>query len=150
MKVVTWQTPRGGTLDICRECETILKATRVWPRGPDGQEYCQVSEGAHEGRCHVHAGIRTGLALSRPPSGFHGRVINGVFFLGRAEIARLREEDREAGRSGAYWTDRGPCYTPIPSGEDSRICARCGWSHAPRLATWEVEEILSGSGEVSR
>ncbi len=48
MKVVTWQSPSGDTLDICRECEVRLQRDRQWPKDGRGQEYCSVHHGLHE------------------------------------------------------------------------------------------------------
>jgi hypothetical protein len=50
-QVVTWQAPGGGTLNVCLSCEKRLHTERRWPRDARGQEYCQVSHGAHDGRC---------------------------------------------------------------------------------------------------
>lgn len=52
-KVVTWQSPRGGKLDVCTRCETILRRARTWPKDSAGQEYCTVSFGKHVGRCDL-------------------------------------------------------------------------------------------------
>ena len=56
MKVVTWQAPNGQTLNICLRCEDqiLLDSAAAWPRNARGEEYCQVSHGAHDGRCDVH------------------------------------------------------------------------------------------------
>ena len=48
-KVVTWMSPTGDTMDICRECEAKLEGR--WPKDARGQEYCQVSRGLHRGEC---------------------------------------------------------------------------------------------------
>jgi hypothetical protein len=46
MTVVTWQTPSGDTVDLCRECDKLPAQ-----RNERGEEYCQVSHGAHRGTC---------------------------------------------------------------------------------------------------
>ena len=53
MQVVTYQSPSGQTIDICRDCEQELTARASWPRDDRGQEYCSVSRGLHDGTCHV-------------------------------------------------------------------------------------------------
>lgn len=52
-KVVTWSTPRGDTIDICRECEARMAAKGTWPGHRDGGEYCHVSRGLHYGICQT-------------------------------------------------------------------------------------------------
>lgn len=49
MKVVTWQSSRGGVIDICEAHEAKLKGN--WPKDSAGEEYCTVSHGAHQGNC---------------------------------------------------------------------------------------------------
>jgi hypothetical protein len=46
MTVVTWQTPSGDTVDLCRECDKLPAQ-----RNECSEEYCQVSHGAHRGVC---------------------------------------------------------------------------------------------------
>jgi hypothetical protein len=50
-KVITWQTDSGDKINICRECESRLRAEGEWPRNQRGEEYCQVSMGLHRGHC---------------------------------------------------------------------------------------------------
>jgi hypothetical protein len=56
-KVVTWQTPRGDVIDICPSCEATLMRRKgyagAWPTNEVGEQYCQVSHGAHEGACEA-------------------------------------------------------------------------------------------------
>lgn len=48
MKVITYQSPKGNTINLTEDQIHDLKAHGVWPRDWDGQEYCTVSHGAHE------------------------------------------------------------------------------------------------------
>lgn len=60
MKVVTWQAPSGGSIEVCRRCE---KKRGNWPRNSRGEEYCSVSRGLHSGTCDLcnpSAGEMTG------------------------------------------------------------------------------------------
>ena len=50
-RVVSYQAPGGGMINICSQCQKKLKDN--WPRDGQGREYCQVSIGAHRGRCHI-------------------------------------------------------------------------------------------------
>jgi hypothetical protein len=53
-RVVTWMAPNSGSkIHICRRCERKLMGTPDWPRDGSGQEYCQVSQGLHLGRCQA-------------------------------------------------------------------------------------------------
>lgn len=52
-RVVTWQSPSGQTIDVCRICEERLNAEHTWPRDGRGEEYCQVSRGEHHGECDL-------------------------------------------------------------------------------------------------
>ena len=54
MRVVTWQSQSGETIDVCDECQRRLEAAREWPRDGCGREYCSVSHGLHRGQCDVH------------------------------------------------------------------------------------------------
>lgn len=49
MKVITYQSPNGGTIDLSRKQIAMLEAARVWPRNECGEEYCTVSYGLHFG-----------------------------------------------------------------------------------------------------
>jgi len=52
MRVVTYQSPRGGRISLCQKCEDEIKASgKSWPKDGDGQEYCQVHYGLHSGQC---------------------------------------------------------------------------------------------------
>lgn len=51
MRVITWATPTGHTIDITPAQEEILRASGRWPREASG-EYCQVHRGLH----HTDAG----------------------------------------------------------------------------------------------
>ena len=50
-RVVTWQSPRGGTVDVCLSCERARMGR--WPRDRWGDEYCTASRGLHEGSCDL-------------------------------------------------------------------------------------------------
>ena len=51
-RVITYQAPgTGSTKNICRACER--KVLGRWPKDHLGQEYCQVSQGLHEGTCDI-------------------------------------------------------------------------------------------------
>ena len=52
MKVVSWKSPSGETVDVCQDCE--LRLAGRWPRDQKGEEYCSVSRGLHHGECEVH------------------------------------------------------------------------------------------------
>lgn len=52
-KVVTWQSPSGQAINICRKCEQRLRSSNSWPKDSQGQEYCQVSHGLHTSVCHT-------------------------------------------------------------------------------------------------
>lgn len=52
MKVITWSTPRGKQIDLCKNCSEnddvkVIDATT-------GDEYCQVSQGLHSGGTCYH------------------------------------------------------------------------------------------------
>lgn len=49
MKVVTYQSPNGDTINLTRAQASKLTAARMWPRDYRGQEYCSVSHGLHRG-----------------------------------------------------------------------------------------------------
>lgn len=61
-QVITYQSPRGNTIDLCRACIDHYRALGDWPRDRvDGQEYCTVSHGLHNGtcwRCAIIAEVR--------------------------------------------------------------------------------------------
>lgn len=50
-RVVTWQSPSGATMQICRPCEERLTKANQWPRDGNGTELCSVSRGEHAGVC---------------------------------------------------------------------------------------------------
>lgn len=52
-KVVTYQSPSGGALDVCTQCAKVLERANTWPRDAGGREYCAVSHGLHDGRCDL-------------------------------------------------------------------------------------------------
>jgi hypothetical protein len=52
-KVITWVSPAGQTINVCRKCEARLTAAREWPRDGRGDEYCQVHRGLHRGECDI-------------------------------------------------------------------------------------------------
>ena len=55
-QVVTWQTPRGATLNVCLLCEDGMNALGRWWTAPaTGEEFCQVSRGRHTGTCDICA-----------------------------------------------------------------------------------------------
>lgn len=50
-KVITYQSPNGEKIDVCKSCEKKLSGN--WPRDSKGSEYCTISHGAHKGTCNV-------------------------------------------------------------------------------------------------
>lgn len=55
MRIVTWGSPSGNSISICRECQKRLEAVGQWPRDGRGEEYCQVIFGERYGsHCDVH------------------------------------------------------------------------------------------------
>lgn len=52
--VITYQAPNGRTINICPDCEARLTHEGDWPCNEQGEEYCTVSHGLHEGVCDVH------------------------------------------------------------------------------------------------
>lgn len=50
-RVVTWQSPRGIKINICKECEKKLEGK--WPKDWSGEEFCTVYKGIHNGRCDI-------------------------------------------------------------------------------------------------
>lgn len=48
-KVITYQSPRGDTINLTRGQCRLLAAMKVWPRDEHGAEYCTVSYGLHTG-----------------------------------------------------------------------------------------------------
>jgi hypothetical protein len=50
--VVTWQSPRGERIDICRMCEHRL-TRQGWPKDATGEQYAQVYMGQHKGMCEA-------------------------------------------------------------------------------------------------
>jgi hypothetical protein len=51
--VITYQSPRGRTISMCQAHQAQFKRTQQWPYDPsDGQEYCTVSKGRHQGICN--------------------------------------------------------------------------------------------------
>lgn len=49
MRVITFQSPSGATLDLTPDQIRTLERAAVWPRDYQGQEYCSVSHGLHRG-----------------------------------------------------------------------------------------------------
>jgi hypothetical protein len=49
MKVIAYQSPKGNTINLTPDQIHDLEAHSQWPRDWDGQEYCRVSHGLHEG-----------------------------------------------------------------------------------------------------
>ena len=52
MTCVTFQSPRGATINICPAHQHRLHVDHAWPRDAAGEEYCTVSHGLHDGCCH--------------------------------------------------------------------------------------------------
>lgn len=50
MKVITYQSPRGGTINVTPRQEAAYRAAGTWPRDRFGEEYCSVSHGLHVGQ----------------------------------------------------------------------------------------------------
>lgn len=48
-KVITYQAPNGDTIRLTLLQVAELERNRTWPRNRVGEEYCQVSHGAHHG-----------------------------------------------------------------------------------------------------
>lgn len=59
MKVVTWQTPSGDTIDLTKAQERKLTKAGRWPRNAQGEEYCQVKIGLHVGEPETEATIQS-------------------------------------------------------------------------------------------
>lgn len=49
MRVVTWQAPGGFEITVCADDSKHPKL----PLAPNGQEYCSVSWGEHNGICQL-------------------------------------------------------------------------------------------------
>ena len=49
MKVITYQTPNGETIDLSGSQVDMLEREQKWPRNSRGEQYCSVSHGLHEG-----------------------------------------------------------------------------------------------------
>lgn len=41
---ITWVSPSGEKIDVCRHCSSFVTD---WPRDSKGREFCTVSEGLH-------------------------------------------------------------------------------------------------------
>lgn len=52
-KVVTWQSARGESRNVCRACARKIRANGKWLRDIHGEEYATVSHGLHVGACDV-------------------------------------------------------------------------------------------------
>ena len=50
-KVVTYQSSRGDTVDLCARCTAAYSRRNIWLRDPWGAEYATVSHGLHRGEC---------------------------------------------------------------------------------------------------
>lgn len=48
-RVITYQAPSGGTINLTPRQVAILKKAGNWPKDYRGQEYCSVSHGLHDG-----------------------------------------------------------------------------------------------------
>jgi hypothetical protein len=52
MKVTTYQSPTGSTINVCHDCEVDkVRSESGWWRDTTGQEYCTCSHGLHDGEC---------------------------------------------------------------------------------------------------
>ena len=49
MRIITYQSPSGQTINLSEEQVLQLEAKNSWPKDSNGQEFCQVSHGWHEG-----------------------------------------------------------------------------------------------------
>lgn len=49
MKVITYQTPSGDTIDLTRAQIKMLEKVGKWVRNDQGEQYCTVSHGLHVG-----------------------------------------------------------------------------------------------------
>lgn len=61
MKVVTWSTPSGDSINLTKAQERRLTKAGRWPRNAQGDEYCQVSFGLHAGEPETEATIQAFL-----------------------------------------------------------------------------------------
>lgn len=52
-KVVTWQSPNGGKISVCKPCEERLTKALAWPKDEFGVQFCQVFHGLHLGECDI-------------------------------------------------------------------------------------------------
>ena len=50
MKVITYQTPSGDSINLTPKQVAVLESAGKWPRNNRGEEYCRVSHGLHVGR----------------------------------------------------------------------------------------------------
>ena len=48
-KVITWQAPDGSRISLTRQQERKLRKYGIWPRNQNGEEYCNISHGLHDG-----------------------------------------------------------------------------------------------------
>jgi hypothetical protein len=48
MKVITYQSPSGETIDLTLKQVTEFTISGQWPKDSKGDEYCTVSHGLHE------------------------------------------------------------------------------------------------------
>ena len=55
IKVITYQTPSGDTLDLTPAQAKQFTRLHQWPRNGRGEEYCQVSRGLHESHADLSA-----------------------------------------------------------------------------------------------
>lgn len=49
MRVVTYQSPNGETIDLTSAQVEMLERAQKWARNSRGEEFCSVSHGLHEG-----------------------------------------------------------------------------------------------------
>lgn len=59
--VITYSSPRGGSINLTPKQVNILEAARVWPRDWSGEEYCTVSHGKHYGCPDTDSGLVSDL-----------------------------------------------------------------------------------------
>ena len=65
MKVVTFQSPNGETIDLSQAQSAMLERAQKWPRNSRGEEYCSVSHGLHEGiPTHSDAQLRAEVGIA--------------------------------------------------------------------------------------
>jgi hypothetical protein len=50
IKIITWQSPSGSTINLTRQQEKMMRKHDFWPRDGHGNEFCSVSHGLRVGQ----------------------------------------------------------------------------------------------------